>query len=455
MAFAVKRGEIEATNLGCNRFTPLHVALRERLERSPYFAGNLSEWVSVNPSTKLPYLDDETVSFIPMEAVSEKTGRVSQQTMAFSQVATGYTRFAEGDVLWAKITPCMQNGKSGVAKGLIKNIGFGSTEFHVLRPKTEEVIPEYLWSLLSLDIITTAAQAVFTGSAGQQRVPDTFLKTLPFPKPPKEKQKSLLKLLDSANESRQIKNASADTLLSGIDSWLLGELGVVVPKKEVRAVYAIQIGQSESGKQLGADYYHPQRLGALRAIKEAKKAKKVFRLGEIVDFIRDTEKEADPEKYIGLANIESNTGELASTTEEPGKGQCFIFQNGDVLYGRLRPYLNKVWSADRDGVCSTEFHVLRIKPSSLPIHSDYLAAALRSSLVVAQTKHMMTGNTHPRLANNDVMDLLVPIPNEATQTEIVLEIRHRRDQARRLRREAEEEWEVAKARFEVELLGNE
>ena len=84
----MKRGDIEATNLGCNRFTPLHVALRERLEQSPYFAGNLSEWVSVNPSTKLPDLDDEIVSFIPMEAVSEKTGNVIQQTVPFSQVAT-------------------------------------------------------------------------------------------------------------------------------------------------------------------------------------------------------------------------------------------------------------------------------------------------------------------------------------------------------------------------------
>ena len=53
-------------------------------------------------------------------------------------------------------------------------------------------------------------------------------------------------------------------------------------------------------------------------------------------FIRDTEKEAEPDRYIGLANIEGNTGELVSSTEEPGRGQCFVFQKGDVLYGRLR-----------------------------------------------------------------------------------------------------------------------
>ena len=378
---------------------------------------------------------------------------MAKQAVAFSQVATGYTRFAEGDVLWAKITPCMQNGKSGIAKGLIKDVGFGSTEFHVLRPNKKEVSPEYLWSLLSLDRVTTAAQAVFTGTAGQQRVPDTFLKTLPFPIPSLSKQNSIAKEYAISINIRRKKLSQASRSLSRIDTDFLRLLGIEAPTVTNRAAYSVRLGAQAYRKQLGANYYHPERMGALRAIQEAREARKVEQLEAIVDFIRDTEKEAEPDRYIGLANIEGNTGELVSSTEEPGRGQCFVFQKGDVLYGRLRPYLNKVWSADRDGVCSTEFHVLRIKPSDPPIHSDYLAAALRSSLVVAQTKHMMTGNTHPRLANDDVVDLLVPIPDKFTQTEIVEEIQRHRDEARRLRMEAEEEWKVARARFEAKLLG--
>jgi len=92
----------------------------------------------------------------------------------------------------------------------------------------------------------------------------------------------------------------------------------------VANAYAIHLKAREPTKQLGADYYHPERVDALRAIQAADKADKVVGLGEIVAFKRDTEKEADPDKYIGLANIESNTGELAVTTEEPGKGQCFF-----------------------------------------------------------------------------------------------------------------------------------
>lgn len=78
----------------------------------------------------------------------------------------------------------------------------------------------------------------------------------------------------------------------------------------------------------------------------------------------------------------------------------FSFKPGDVLYGRLRPYLNKVWLATFAGVCSTEFHVMR--PFDVrTLRPEYLAVVMRTSLIVAQTKHMMTGNTHPRIANED------------------------------------------------------
>ena len=80
---------------------------------------------------------------------------------------------------------------------------------------------------------------------------------------------------------------------------------------------------------------------------------------------------------------------------ETATGQCFAFEKDDVLYGRLRPYLNKVWLSSFSGVCSTEFHVMRIlnRQALLP---TYLAVVMRTRLIVAQTKHIMTGNTHPR-----------------------------------------------------------
>ncbi len=160
--------------------------------------------------------------------------------------------------------------------------------------------------------------------------------------------------------------------------------------------------------------------------------------------------------YLGLANVQPNTGERIESTEEDGKGNCFEYRANDILFARLRPYLNKVFRAETGGVCSTEFHVIRIRPDEngrLLLVPDYLAAVLRSSLVLAQTRHMMTGNTHPRLANEDVVSLIVPIPERGIQERIGDEVTQRRDEARRLRREANVIWEDAKRRFEDALLG--
>ena len=129
-----------------------------------------------------------------------------------------------------------------------------------------------------------------------------------------------------------------------------------------------------------------------------------------------------------------------------------IYKKGDVLYGRLRPYLNKVLFAEKSGVCSTEFHVMRVINCE-KVLPEYAAAILRSDLILSQTRHMMTGNTHPRISNDDVKNLYIPIPELAVQIEIVTELHNRRVQARRLKEEAELNWKAAKEQFEKELLG--
>src|SRR5205814_833556 len=86
----------------------------------------------------------------------------------------GYTAFQEGDVLFAKITPCMENGKVAVARSLASNIGFGSTEFHVLRPE-KGIDPQLLFYYLLQESFRQNARANMTGSAGQLRVPAAYL----------------------------------------------------------------------------------------------------------------------------------------------------------------------------------------------------------------------------------------------------------------------------------------
>ena len=144
---------------------------------------------------------------------------------------------------------------------------------------------------------------------------------------------------------------------------------------------------------------------------------------------------------------------MQSGVKEDAAGQAFTYCSEDVLYGRLRPYLNKVLYAEQDGICSTEFHVMRVKDKTTVL-PEYLAAILRSDMILSQTKHMMTGNTHPRISNDDVKNLYVPIPDISLQQTIVDELAKRRHQARALKKQAETEWQAAKLQFEKELLGD-
>lgn len=136
-------------------------------------------YCKINPRTTIPDKIQE-VSFIPMECVSDRYGEISEQRLGPASQSKGYTLFQENDILWAKITPCMQNGKCAIARNLHNGYGYGSTEFHVFRTN-EKVLPEYLYCFLRSHKLRHTAVAYFTGSAGQQRVGTDFLSLLTIP----------------------------------------------------------------------------------------------------------------------------------------------------------------------------------------------------------------------------------------------------------------------------------
>lgn len=157
----------------------------------------LGEVCHINPPRPKNFERDDNAptSFVPMSAVDEVHGVIAQvEVKPYSQVRKGYTFFVEGDVLFAKITPCMQNGKHAIARNLIDGIGFGTTEFHVLRPRAE-VLSEWIHSFIRQSWVLRDAQTHFTGSAGQQRVPELFLINLEIPLPPLSDQKRISAIL--------------------------------------------------------------------------------------------------------------------------------------------------------------------------------------------------------------------------------------------------------------------
>jgi type I restriction enzyme, S subunit len=158
----------------------------------------LSDITRVNPrhATNLP--DDMVVTFVPMPSVRDDSpDLVIDRERPLGQVRSGFTHFGEGDVLFAKITPCMENGKGAVARSLTNAIGCGTTELHVLRP-VQGISPDYLYHFLHQKSFRQAAKAAFTGSAGQARVPVSFINQASVPLPPTAEQRRIVAKLEAS-----------------------------------------------------------------------------------------------------------------------------------------------------------------------------------------------------------------------------------------------------------------
>jgi type I restriction enzyme S subunit len=142
--------------------------------------------------------DQTEVSFVPMAAVEENSGRLdASQIRTLGSVRRGYTPFKENDVIFAKITPCMENGKIALATGLKNGLAYGSTEFFVFRPHAG-LVPRFVLHFLLQPSLREVASHQMVGASGQKRVPINYLATHEFWLPPTREQERILAKLDSA-----------------------------------------------------------------------------------------------------------------------------------------------------------------------------------------------------------------------------------------------------------------
>lgn len=158
----------------------------------------LDDIAEINPRYVGENVQDNTdVTFLPMKCVEELTGYIDlSSTKKLSEVRKkSYTPFVEGDILFAKITPCMENGKVAIARGLKNKVGFGSTEFHVIRlPK---LLPrEFYFYFLTQEGLRRDSKRNMTGSAGQLRVPVNYIKQLQIPIPPLSEQQRIVSKIE-------------------------------------------------------------------------------------------------------------------------------------------------------------------------------------------------------------------------------------------------------------------
>ena len=194
----------------------------------------LKDICEINP--RIQGIADYTlVSFVPMPCVSENGKIDPSDIRQFLDVKKGYTVFQENDVLFAKITPCMENGKGAIARGLMNGIGCGSSEFHVLRANKEMVCPEWIYYLSAWSRFRREAEKHMTGSAGQRRVPKAYLENydVNVPSLPEQtKQIQVLSQLQQIIDCRKQELQKLDELVKARFVEMFGDFNLADTKPD-------------------------------------------------------------------------------------------------------------------------------------------------------------------------------------------------------------------------------
>lgn len=181
-----------------------------------WVAQTLSEACEIKPpksEVKRRLSDNDSVSFVPMEDLGvDRKFVVGNQSRELSSVIGSYTYFADGDVLLAKITPCFENGKLGIAHDLENGVGFGSSEYIVFRPGVR-LDAQWLYYFLSRDSFRAEGVARMGGAVGHKRVAKEFIESYPISLPPLAEQHRIVAILDEAFAGIATVKANAENSL--------------------------------------------------------------------------------------------------------------------------------------------------------------------------------------------------------------------------------------------------
>jgi len=381
----------------------------------------LGEVCEINPPRPKDFFrsPEALTTFVPMAVVDEKTGAIIKpEVVSYSEVFKGYTYFEENDVLFAKITPCMQNGKHAIARNLIDGIGFGTTEFHVLRCKND-VIPEWIHYFIRQPCFLQEATAYFTGSVGQRRVPEYFLSEYFIPLPLIEEQRRIAtKLQELMQDIERARNACEKQL----------EAVKALPSAYLREVF-----ESEEAKK-----WERKRLGD----------KEFFTiLPSGVDYFAGTK------EYLSTNSIQedkiTHIESIITYNKRPSRANMQPKFNS-VWFAKMKN-TKKVYSFTEDNkeeiekfILSTGFAGILCKNGVYP---EYLKQLFLHHPDFNKTKDELSSGATQQAINNESIKLIsIPIPdNIKTQYRIATELKEKMAYVEKLRKSIEEQLEAINA----------
>ena len=370
-----------------------------------------SEIAEINPKLPANGLGDNLeVSFVPMKSVEERTNTVHLvESRRIGTVRKGYTPFIDGDVILAKITPCLENGKCAVLHGLKNGIGFGSTEFHVSRP-SKGVLAEFLFHFFNQEGFRRYARNNMTGSVGQKRVPTQFFRDLNIPLPPMEEQERIV--------------AKIEELFSELDAGVEGLKKAQAQLKTYRQSVLkhafegrltndnIKDGQLPDGwSEFLTKQIAEVRLGRQRSPKNA-----------TGDFLC---------RYIRAANITwsgINLEDVKVMNFSPREQSVYRLQEGDVLLNEASGSVSEVgksaiWYGEIEGCCFQNT-VIRVRPGER-VGSKFLQLRFYYDAISENFRSIARGVGIHHLGAEALSNWKILVPSLDEQQRIVAEIESR------------------------------
>ncbi len=382
----------------------------------------LSDVCLIDPSRKeLTGIDKNLdVSFGMMADLGEHIREFTpKDTKKISEVMKGgYSYFKNKDILLAKMTPCFENGKSGIALNLENGIGFGSTEFYVLR-STEKILPDFVYHIISSDKFLNDGQYSLVGTTGRRRLLKQFVESYEIPLPPLDEQQRLVELFQSIEQSIVHAEGQEKNLLK-LKNRLLREL--FAEKKQF-------------GNYLSFKDFEKMQFGKI-----------ALNISERVE-----PKQTNLDIYVGLEHLDSDDLVIRRRGKpEDVVGTKLKIYKGDIIFGKRRAYLRKVAVADFEGIVSAHSMVLRANEAF--IEKDFLPYFMQSDKFMDRAVQISEGSLSPTIKWKTLAQQEFVLPKKEKQAYLI-DVFRQLDETKKLIREQKEILKKLKQKLLNEILG--
>lgn len=409
---------------------------------------------------------DLPVSFVPMAAVDAEHGVIATpEVRPLSEVRKGFTPFGDNDVIFARITPSMENGKAAIARAMKNGVGFGSTEFHVMRPMNGN-LPEWAFYFIRQQRFRDEAKANFTGTAGQLRVPDKFIRNTPIPMAPCDEQRRIVNKIEALfAEARTARTAleRAEPLLKKFRQAVLaaafrGELtereandepaSVLLERirKERRAKWEAEL-RAKGKDPTKAKYVEAEPPGTreLEELPEGWEWAQVEQIAQVrLGRQRSPSRANGPNMrpYLRAANVTWNGLDLSDVKEmdfTPTEQSVYRLQHGDVLLAEASGSISEVgkpamWSNEIENCCFQNTLIRVRSDAPLPKYLNYHFLFDAST---ARFRQAARGIGINHLGAQGLAEWVVALPPLAEQRRIVERIEELFAQADQIERAVE------------------